>query len=67
MKAALSQIAFARSSDLQGAAALLETALAALDRNGSHLPAAYVDHALQLIRAETSDAFEGIAHHREML
>lgn len=64
MKAALSQIAFASSSDLQGAIALLETALAALDRNGSHLPSAYVEHALQLLQTEAFDAFEGILDHQ---
>lgn len=64
MKAALSQIAFARSSDLRGAIALLETALVALDRNGSHLASAYVDHALQLLQAEASDVFEGILKHQ---
>ena len=64
MKAALSQIAFARSSDLQDAIALRETALAALDRNGSHLPSAYVEHALQILQAEASDAFEGTLEHQ---
>lgn len=64
MKAALSQIAFANSSDVRGAIALLETALDALDRAGCHLPSAYVDHALSLLQAEAMDGFEGLLEHQ---
>ena len=64
MKAALSQIAFANSSDLKGAIALLEIALDALDRTGSRIPAAYVDHALSLLQAEAMDSFGGLLNHQ---
>lgn len=55
----LSQIACAGSFDRQGVIARLETALDALDRSGSYLASAYVDHALQLLQAEASDSSEG--------
>lgn len=60
MKAALSRIAFSSSSDLEGAIALLETALDALERAECHLACAYVDHALTLVRADAAGGLSGL-------
>jgi len=50
MKSALSIVAYANTSELRGTIALLETALAVLDRNEQHsMAATYVDHALVLL------------------
>lgn len=64
MKAELLQIALENASDLQGAIALLEAALDALDRAHNRIPAAYVEHALILLRAEAMDCFEGLLEHQ---
>lgn len=53
MKSALNIVAFANSSQAEGIRALLETALAALDKTDHTLAAAYVDMALHLITVET--------------
>ncbi len=52
MKSALELIAFANSSDTDGAVALLETALDALDRAGQHMSAALVDLALNRLHEQ---------------
>lgn len=67
MKSALSIIAFSDSNELAGSVALLETALAALDRAGCNLAAIYVDLALVHVREELNaagDGFVGIVDHQ---
>lgn len=52
MKSALELVAFAHASDTEGAVALLETALDALDRAGQHMSAALVDLALNRLHEQ---------------
>lgn len=52
MKSALELVAFAHATDTEGAVALLETALEALDRAGQHMSAALVDLALNRLHEQ---------------
>lgn len=52
MRSALALVAFSNASDLDGVIALLETALAGLDRDKRLLAAAYVDMALAQLMPE---------------
>lgn len=49
MKSALSIVAFSNATRLEGAVALLETALIGLDSVEERLAAAYVEHALAIL------------------
>lgn len=53
MRSALSIVAFSNATQLDGTIALLETALASLDRVGNKVAAAYVDSALFLLKNES--------------
>ena len=63
MKLALSTIAFASTPESSGIIALLETAMEALDRSERYLAAAYVEHAIQLLRVDAAGELEGGPHH----
>jgi hypothetical protein len=64
MKTALEIVAFANRNEIEGTVALLETALAALDRSGNHLCAALVDLALsRLIEGDIGDQAQPLVLH----
>jgi len=68
MRSALALVAFSNASDLDGVIALLETALAGLDRDKRLLAAAYVDMALAQLMPEVASKQErlmdGIVPHQ---
>jgi len=63
MKSALALIAFANTPQMTGIIALLETAMEALDRAEKNLAAAYVEHAIHMLRSDVSDEFAGLPSH----